>query len=62
MSPLEKALETNAQQFLKLARSVLDENTALYRENRKLTDQLNDACDAIAELRFRVAELESMSR
>lgn len=62
MSPLEKALETNAQQFLKLARSVLDENTALYRENRKLSDQLADSNDAVHELRARVAELESMSR
>jgi regulator of replication initiation timing len=62
VSPLEKALEENAQKLLSLTRSVLSENAALHRENRKLTDQLDDACDAVAELRARVAELESMSR
>lgn len=61
MSPLEKALEENAQKFLALARSVLTENAELHRENRKLADQLADSNDAVHELRARVSELESMS-
>lgn len=58
MSPLEKALEENAQQFLRLARSVLTENAELHRENRRLADQLDDALDEVHALRSQLVSTE----
>ena len=61
MSTTLDALEKNAKALLDLTNAIVGENAQLVRENRKLHDQLDDALDALAELRSRVNELEMLA-
>ncbi len=54
------ALEVSANELLRVARRLDDENTSLRRDIKKLADQLGDALDEVYALRRQVADRDQM--